>query len=199
MRRWGPTLRSGHRLEKRPTSLRPPDKPLQPQRLGACQGRMSPDAVWQYGCATKSAEPVSIQAPQHRATLSLRKRGPLRAAETALSWVQANRADTVGLLPSESTLDWPVVTQHRRCRPVVSWGRDAKLSLPSPLLLPLTYILFGLCRGKTAFCGEISMPVVRMCPLAVLEGKSHGWWNFQWKGQLSPCTTRIRRKGHFQT
>ena len=87
MRRWDPTLGSGYRLEKRPTSLRPPDKPLRPQRLRAYRGRKSPDAVWQYGCATKSAEPVSIQAPQHRAARFQRKRGPSKAVETALSLV----------------------------------------------------------------------------------------------------------------
>ena len=160
MRRWSPTRRSDFRLEKRPTSLRPPDKPLLPQRLRACQGRMSPDAVWQYGCAAKSAEPVSIQAPHHWAARSLRKRGPFQAAEAALRLVQTNRADSVGCcLPSRpliGRLSPNTDDFDRWCRR----EETLRLSLSSSLLLPLTYILFPLCSGKTASFSEISMPVV---------------------------------------
>ncbi len=57
---------------------------------------MSPDAVWQYGCTSKSAEPVSIQAPHHQATLSQQgEEGPFQAVETARCLKQANNADSV--------------------------------------------------------------------------------------------------------
>ena len=63
---------------------------------------MSPDAVWLYGCAAKSAEPVSIQAPHRRAARSHEgKGGPERAAEATRRLITTSAADSVGdCLPS---------------------------------------------------------------------------------------------------
>jgi hypothetical protein len=67
---------------------------------------MSPDAVWRYGCASKFAEPVSIQVPQHRAASPLQARGPSWAAETAQPMVKTDPADPVGYcLPSRPLID----------------------------------------------------------------------------------------------
>ena len=58
---------------------------------------MSPDAVWQDGCAAKSAEPVWIQAPHRRAARSHEgKGGPERVAKATRRLITTSEADSVG-------------------------------------------------------------------------------------------------------
>lgn len=82
---------------------------------------MSPDAVWQYGCTSKSADPVLIQAPHHRATFSHeREEGPFQAVLTARCLGKASNDDSVGYyrLPSRSLISQlsPNIGYHRWCR-----------------------------------------------------------------------------------
>ena len=105
--RWcGPTMKSSSHLEKRPMSLRPPDKLLRLRPPKACWRRMSPDAVWQYGCTSKSSEPVLIQVPQHRAALSHFGEEELFPDSRSCPLFETSHQGRRGrALPSESTLD----------------------------------------------------------------------------------------------
>ena len=197
MRRRDQTLRSGCRLEKRPKSLRPPDKPLLPQRLRACQGRMSPDAVWQYGCAAKFAEPVSIQVPQHRAALSQRKRGPLKAVETALCSKKVNRADTVGnCLPSRPLIDRLSLNTSN----VNRWclGEETRSLSLLASSAPLDIYPFSTITSQDSFLHRNFSAGCKNVFLAVLGGEVSHLADFFAKRPVPPCIIRLRRVGQVQ-